>query len=160
MAHVPQLITDLALILFSAGVVTLLFKKLNQPVVLGYIIAGLLVSPNFSLFPTVGDTESIKIWAEIGVIFLLFSLGLEFSFKKLVKVGSSAAITGLFEVVSMLFTGYLVGQLLGWSKMDSLFLGGIISISSTTIIFRAFDELNLKSKKFAGSVIEIGRAHV
>ncbi len=155
MAHVPQLITDLALILFSAGVVTLLFKKLNQPVVLGYIIAGLLVSPNFSLFPTVGDTESIKIWAEIGVIFLLFSLGLEFSFKKLVKVGSSAAITGLFEVFAMLVTGYLVGQLLGWSKMDSLFLGGIISISSTTIIFRAFDELNLKSKKFAGSVIGV-----
>lgn len=155
MAHVPQLITDLALILFSAGVVTLLFKKLNQPVVLGYIIAGLLVSPHFALFPTVGDIESIKIWAEIGVIFLLFSLGLEFSFKKLVKVGSSAAITGLFEVFAMLVTGYLVGQLLGWSKMDSLFLGGIISISSTTIIFRAFDELNLKSKKFAGSVIGV-----
>lgn len=155
MSHVPHLITDLALILFSAGVVTLLFKKLNQPVVLGYIIAGLLVSPNFALFPTVTEIDSIKIWAEIGVIFLLFSLGLEFSFKKLVKVGSTAAITGLFEVTAMLATGFLVGQLLGWSKMDSIFLGGIIAISSTTIIFRAFDELGLKSKKFAGTVIGV-----
>jgi CPA2 family monovalent cation:H+ antiporter-2 len=155
MSHVPHLITDLALILFSAGVVTLLFKKLNQPVVLGYIIAGLLVSPNFALFPTVTEIDSIKIWAEIGVIFLLFSLGLEFSFKKLVKVGSTAAITGLFEVTAMLTTGFLVGQLLGWGKMDSIFLGGIIAISSTTIIFRAFDELGLKSKKFAGTVIGV-----
>ncbi len=155
MAHVPHLITDLALILFAAGVVSLLFKKLNQPVVLGYIIAGLLVSPNYSLFPTVTEVDSIKIWAEIGVIFLLFSLGLEFSFKKLVKVGSTAAITGLFEVTAMLITGYFAGQLLGWGKMDSIFLGGIIAISSTTIIFRAFDELGLKAKKFTGTVIGI-----
>lgn len=155
MSHVPHLITDLALILFSAGVVTLIFKKLNQPVVLGYIIAGLLVSPNFALFPTVTEIDSIKIWAEIGVIFLLFSLGLEFSFKKLVKVGSTAAITGLFEVTAMLITGFFVGQLLGWSKIDSIFLGGIIAISSTTIIFRAFDELGLKSKKFASTVIGV-----
>jgi CPA2 family monovalent cation:H+ antiporter-2 len=155
MAHVPHLITDLALILFSAGVVSLIFKKLNQPVVLGYIIAGLLVSPNFSLFPTVTEVDSIKIWAEIGVIFLLFSLGLEFSFKKLVKVGSTSAITGLFEVTAMLITGYFAGQFLGWGKMDSIFLGGIIAISSTTIIFRAFDELGLKAKKFTGTVIGI-----
>lgn len=155
MAHIPTLIMDLALILCSAGVVTLLFKKLNQPLVLGYIIAGLLVSPNFSLFPTVIEIESIKTWAEIGVIFLLFSLGLEFSFKKLVKVGSTAAITGLFEIAMMLNVGYFAGRMMGWSKMDSLFLGGIIAISSTTIIFRAFDELNLKSKKFAGIVIGV-----
>lgn len=155
MTHVPHLITDLALILFSAGIVTLLFKKLNQPVVLGYIIAGVLVSPNFKLFPTVTEIDSIKIWAEIGVIFLLFSLGLEFSFKKLVKVGSTAAVTGLFEITAMLITGYFAGQLLGWSKMDSIFLGGIIAISSTTIIFRAFDELNLKANKFAGVVIGV-----
>lgn len=155
MTHVPHLIIDLALILCSAGIVTLLFKKLNQPLVLGYIIAGLLVSPNFSLFPTVLEMESIKTWAEIGVIFLLFSLGLEFSFKKLVKVGSTAAITGLFEISLMLTVGYLTGQLMSWSKMDSIFLGGIIAISSTTIIFRAFDELNLKSKKFAGIVIGV-----
>jgi CPA2 family monovalent cation:H+ antiporter-2 len=155
MAHVPQLISDLALILCSAGVVTLLFKKLNQPLVLGYIIAGLLVGPNFNLFPTITELSSIQIWAEIGVIFLLFSLGLEFSFKKLVKVGSTSLITGLFEVTSMLVIGYFAGQLMGWGKMDSLFLGGIIAISSTTIIFRAFDELGLKTKKFAGIVIGV-----
>jgi monovalent cation:H+ antiporter-2, CPA2 family len=155
MAHVPHLITDLALILCSAGVVTLLFKRLNQPVVLGYIIAGLLVGPNFNLFPSVTEVGSIQIWAEIGVVFLLFSLGLEFSFKKLVKVGTTAIITGLFEITMMLVIGYYVGQVLGWGKMDSLFLGGIISISSTTIIFRAFDELNLKPKKFAGIVIGV-----
>ncbi len=155
MAHVPHLITDLALILCSAGIVTLVFKRLNQPVVLGYIIAGLLVGPNFNLFPTITEIDSIKIWAEIGVVFLLFSLGLEFSFKKLVKVGSTAFITGLFEISALLVTGYFVGKLLGWSQMDSLFLGGIIAISSTTIIFRAFDELNLKPKKFANIVIGI-----
>lgn len=155
MAHVPHLITDLALILCSAGVVTLLFKRLNQPVVLGYIIAGLLVGPNFNLFPSITEVASIQIWAEIGVVFLLFSLGLEFSFKKLVKVGSTAVITGLFEITAMLVIGYYAGQLLGWGKMDSLFLGGIIAISSTTIIFRAFDELNLKPKKFAGIVIGV-----
>jgi CPA2 family monovalent cation:H+ antiporter-2 len=155
MAHVPHLITDLALILCSAGIVTLLFKRLNQPVVLGYIIAGVLVGPNFNLFPTITELDSIKIWAEIGVIFLLFSLGLEFSFKKLVKVGSTAFITGFFEISAMLVTGYFIGKLLGWSQMDSIFLGGIIAISSTTIIFRAFDELNLKPKKFANIVIGI-----
>ncbi|MCU0423662.1 MAG: cation:proton antiporter [Bacteroidia bacterium] len=155
MAHLPHLITDLALILCSAGAASLLFKKINQPVVLGYILAGLLVGPNFSLFPTITDIESIKIWAEIGVIFLLFSLGLEFSFKKLVKVGSTAAVTGLFEITFMLLTGYLTGKLMGWNTMDSLFLGGVIAISSTTIIFRAFDELNLKAKKFAGLVIGV-----
>jgi CPA2 family monovalent cation:H+ antiporter-2 len=155
MAHVPHLITDLALILCSAGIVTLLFKRLNQPVVLGYIIAGLLVGPNFNLFPSITETASIQIWAEIGVVFLLFSLGLEFSFKKLVKVGSTAVITGLFEVTAMLVIGYSAGQLLGWGQMDSMFLGGIIAISSTTIIFRAFDELSLKPKKFAGIVIGI-----
>jgi len=155
MPHLPHLITDLALILCSAGVVTLIFKRLNQPVVLGYIIAGLLVGPNFSLFPTITEIDTIKIWAEIGVVFLLFSLGLEFSFKKLVRVGNTAAVTGLFEVTAMLVTGFFTGQLLGWNKIDSLFLGGIIAISSTTIIFRAFDELNLKSKKFAGIVIGV-----
>lgn len=155
MSHIPHLIADLALILCSASVVTLIFKRLNQPVVLGYILAGLLVSPHFNLFPSVTETDSIKIWAEMGVIFLLFSLGLEFSFKKLMKVGSTAIITGLFEIGAMLVVGYGVGQLMGWNKMNSIFLGGIISISSTTIIFRAFDELNLKPKKFAGLVIGI-----
>ncbi|NCT94536.1 MAG: sodium:proton antiporter [Chitinophagaceae bacterium] len=155
MTHLPVLIKDLALILGAAGVMTLLFKKLKQPVVLGYIIAGLLVGPNFKLFPTIGDMEGIKIWAEIGVVFLLFALGIEFSFKKLVKVGGSAAITGITELICMMLLGYSMGQILGWPRMDSLFLGGIIAISSTTIIFRAFDELGLKSKQFTGLVLGV-----
>jgi CPA2 family monovalent cation:H+ antiporter-2 len=155
MTHVPQLIIDLSLILTLAGIITIIFKKLKQPIVLGYILSGLLVGPNFSLFPTITDIKTIEIWAEIGVIFLLFNLGLEFSFKKLVKVGSTAAITGLFEVGLMLVTGFVAGQLLGWSKIDSLFLGGIISISSTTIIFRAFEELGLKTQQFTRVVFGI-----
>jgi CPA2 family monovalent cation:H+ antiporter-2 len=155
MAHVPQLIIDLALILGAAGVTTLVFRKLKQPLVLGYILAGLLVGPNFPIFPTIADQETIRIWAEIGVIFLLFGLGLEFSFKKLVKVGGSAAVTGLVEIGVMLVLGYLTGYWLGWSGMDSLFLGGIIAISSTTIIIRAFDELGLKTQQFAGLVFGI-----
>uniref|UniRef100_UPI003F6E5523 cation:proton antiporter n=1 Tax=Dyadobacter sp. TaxID=1914288 RepID=UPI003F6E5523 len=155
MTHVPQLIVDLSLILTMAGIITLIFKKLKQPIVLGYILAGLLVGPNFHLFPTITDIKTIEIWAEIGVIFLLFNLGLEFSFKKLVKVGNTAAITGLFEVSMMLITGFATGQLLGWSKTDSLFLGGIIAISSTTIIFRAFDELGIKTQKFTRVVLGI-----
>lgn len=155
MAHLPVLIKDLALILGAAGIITIFFKKLKQPVVLGYIIAGLLVGPNFKLFPTIGDVEGIKIWAEIGVVFLLFALGLEFSFKKLVKVGGSAAITGITELSFMMMLGYAMGQVLGWSNMDSMFLGGIIAISSTTIIFRAFDELGLKTKQFSSLVIGV-----
>lgn len=155
MAHLPILIKDLALILGAAAVITIFFKRIKQPVVLGYIIAGLLVGPNFKLFPTIGDVEGIKIWAEIGVVFLLFALGLEFSFKKLVKVGGSAAITGITELLLMMSLGYGMGQLLGWSVMDSMFLGGIIAISSTTIIFRAFNELGLKTRKFSGLVIGV-----
>ncbi len=152
MIHLAPLIRDLALILGAAGFTTLIFKKLKQPVVLGYIIAGILVGPHFSIFPTVSDLPNIQIWAEIGVIFLLFGLGLEFSFKKLTKVGGAASITAITEVLGMLGIGYVTGQLLGWSHMDSLFLGGILSISSTTIIIRAFDELGVKNQKFAGLV--------
>ena len=152
MIHLPHLITDLGLILGAAALVTLLFKKLKQPLVLGYLIAGFLVGPNFTLFPTVSEQENIQVWAEIGVIFLLFSLGLEFSFKKLLRVGAPASITAIVEVGVMVFVGYLTGRLLGWSKMDAIFLGGILSISSTTIIIRAFDELGVKGRKFAGLV--------
>ncbi|MFD2246567.1 cation:proton antiporter [Pontibacter ruber] len=155
MTHLPHLVMDLGLILGAAGIVTLIFKKLKQPLVLGYIIAGLLVGPNISLFPSIAETENIQIWAEIGVIFLLFSLGLEFSFKKLVKVGGPSSIMALVEVVVMLLLGYLAGKLLGWSTMDSIFLGGILSISSTTIIIRAFDELGVKSQRFAGLVFGV-----
>jgi len=152
MIHLPPLIFDLALILVAAAVVTLVFKKLKQPVVLGYIIAGFLVGPNFKMFPTIIDVEGIKTWAEIGVIFLLFGLGLEFSFKKLIKVGGTAVITGLTEITLTMIVGYSVGQLLGWNPIDSLFLGGILAIASTTIIIRAFDELGVKNQKFAGIV--------
>lgn len=155
MIHLQHLITDLALILVAAGITTLIFKKIRQPLVLGYILTGLLVGPHVSLLPTVSDPESIKIWAEIGVIFLLFSLGLEFSFKKLIKVGGSASITAVVEVVCMLAIGYFTGQALGWSAMDSIFLGGILSVSSTTIIIRAFEELGVKSQKFASLVFGI-----
>ncbi|MDB5021185.1 MAG: sodium/hydrogen exchanger [Pedobacter sp.] len=155
MIHLPVLITDLALILAAAGVTTLLFKKIKQPLVLGYILAGFLVGPHTRYLPTVTDEDSIHIWAEIGVIFLLFSLGLEFSFKKLVKVGGSASITAVVEVLFMLVTGYLAGAAMGWSSMDCIFLGGILSVSSTTIIIRAFEELGIKHKKFAGLVFGV-----
>jgi monovalent cation:H+ antiporter-2, CPA2 family len=155
MTHLPNLIIDLALILGAAAVITLIFKKLKQPLVLGYIIAGFIVGPYFTLFPTVREVANIRIWAEIGVIFLLFSLGLEFSFKKLIKVGGSASITAIIEVIVMVGAGYGAGQLLGWSTMDSLFLGGILSISSTTIIIRAFDELGMKTRQFAALVFGV-----
>lgn len=155
MAHLPNLIQDLGIILMTAAVVSLVFKRLKQPVVLGYLIAGFLLGPNFHFFPTVKDTASISIWAEIGVVFMLFGLGLEFSFKKLTKVGKSASITASFEILFMLATGYLAGQFLGWSKMDSLFLGGILSISSTTIIVRAFEELNMKGRSFVSLVFGV-----
>lgn len=132
----------------TAAVVSVLFKTLKQPVVLGYLIAGFLLGPNFNHFPSIRDMASVNIWAEIGVIFMLFGLGLEFSFKKLSKVGKSATITASMEIFCMLGLGYVVGQLFGWSRMDSLFLGGILSISSTTIIVRAFEELGLKGKNF------------
>ena len=152
MSHLPTLIADLALILISASIITLLFKWLKQPLVLGYIIAGLLAGPYINIFPTVGDIENINIWAEIGVIFLLFALGLEFSFKKLMNVGSTAFITAITEVISMLLIGYLVGQLLGWGTMNSIFLGGMLSMSSTTIIIKAFNDLELRNQRFTGIV--------
>jgi CPA2 family monovalent cation:H+ antiporter-2 len=155
MLHLPVLITDLGLILAAAGVTTLLFKKIRQPLVLGYILAGMLVGPHIHFFPTVTDNESVHIWAEIGVIFLLFSLGLEFSFKKLVKVGGSASITAIVEVFFMLLIGFVAGKLMGWGTMDCIFLGGILSVSSTTIIIRAFEELGVKHKKFAGLVFGV-----
>ncbi len=155
MLHLPDLIRDLGVILAAAAVVTLLCKFFRQQVVLGYLIAGFLVSRHVPYLPTVKDEASVKVWAEIGVIFLLFGLGLEFSFKKLAKVGRRASITGLFEVTFMLCLGFLLGRALGWSHMDSLFLGGILSISSTTIIVRAFSELNMKGRKFVSLVFGV-----
>lgn len=150
--HLYPLISDLGLILMTAAVAILLFKKIKQPLVLGYLIAGFLAGPHFTLFPSVKDVHNVEVWAEIGVIILLFSLGLEFSFKKLMKVGGTSSVTALVQIASMVFLGFWVGQWIGWSSMDSLFLGVILSISSTTIILRAFDELGVKGQKFAGIV--------
>lgn len=150
--HLQPLITDLGLILMTAGVAVLLFKKIKQPLVLGYLIAGFLAGSNFDFFPSITDHKSVEVWAEIGVIFLLFSLGLEFSFKKLMKVGGTASITAITQIVCMVFIGFSVGHWMGWNTMDSIFLGATLSISSTTIILRAFDELGVKGKKFAGIV--------
>ena len=151
--HLPNLISDLGLILVTAAIAVLLFRKLKQPLVLGYLVAGFLASSQFDFFPTVKDMDSVKVWAEIGVIFLLFSLGLEFSFKKLMKVGGTASITAITQIFGMVILGYFIGQLMDWGKMNSLFLGVILSISSTTIILKTFDELGVKTQKFAGNVI-------
>ena len=155
MGHLPKLIEDLALILIVAAFVVLIFRKIKQPLVLGYIIAGFLVSPNFKIFPSIVDSENIKTLAEIGVIFLLFSLGLEFSFKKLMNVGGSASVTAFIEIIFITVAGYFTAKLLGWSTMDSLFLGGMLASSSTTIIIRAFDELGVKTKNFAKTVFGV-----
>lgn len=155
MSHLPTIITDLAMILLVAGVTTILFKKINQPLVLGYIIAGFITGPNFSFFPTITDKVNVQSWSEIGVIFLLFALGLEFSFYKLKKVGSTAFVSTAVIICSMLFVGYGVGQLLGWSHMDSIFLGGMLSMSSTAIIIKAFDDLQLRAKSFTEVVFGV-----
>jgi len=154
-AHLPQIIQDLALILVVAAIVSLTFKKMKQPVVLGYLVAGMLVGPHQNWFPSVGDLEGINVWAEIGVIFLLFAIGLEFSFRKLMSVGASAGITATFQVCMMVLLGFVAGQAMGWNWMDSLFLGATISISSTTILVKTFDELGLKGRRFVSLVIGI-----
>lgn len=155
MSELPGLIKDLAIISIYGGLITLLFKWLKQPVVLGYILAGIFVGPYVDIMPTVADKENITILADIGVIFLLFSLGLEFSFKKIINVGKAAMITANANILFMLFLGYQVGLMLGWSTTDSLFLGGMISMSSTTIIIKAFEELNLKKQPFTDLVFGI-----
>ena len=146
--HIPVLISDLAVMLITAGLITILFKKIKQPLVLGYILAGFLISSYFPFFPTVVDTDSITTWSEIGIIFLMFHLGLEFNLHKLARVGSTALITAIVEVIGILAVGFLAGRLLGFGVMDSVFLGGMLSMSSTTIIIKAFDELQLRGKKF------------
>lgn len=155
MEHLPDLISDLALILIVAGVVTLLFKRLKQPLVLGYIVAGFLAGPHMPYTPSVADTSSIGTWSEIGVIFLMFTLGLEFSFKKIVKMGLKPVMAACMVMFCMISVGSGVGHLFGWSSMDSLFLGGMLAMSSTTIIYKAFDDLGLRSQKFAGEVLSV-----
>ena len=155
MGHLPKLIEDLALILMAGALVTILFKAIKQPLVLGYIIAGFLVGPYFKLTPTVADATNVKTLAEIGVIFLLFSLGLEFSFKKLMRVGGAASITAFVEIIFITLAGYFTGRMLGWGVMDSMFLGGMLASSSTTIIIKAFDDLGVKTKHFARIVFGV-----
>lgn len=155
MSELPALFSDLALILVTAGITTVLFKWMKQPLVLGYIIAGLLIGPYFPWFPVINDHESVEVWSEIGMVFLLFAIGLEFSFKKLKKQAGTVGITALTELVSMCIIGFLLGKVMGWSQMDSVFLGAMLSMSSTTIIAKAFDDLKMKSEKFTGSVIGV-----
>ena len=155
MSELAPLIADLALILVCAGTMALLFKKLKQPLVLGYIVAGFIASPHFSLTPNVIDTASIHVWSDIGVIFLLFALGLEFSFKKIMKVGGPAVIAALTIIFGMIFFGITVGSAFGWKRMDAIFLGGMIAMSSTAIIYKAFDDLGLRKKQFTGLVLSI-----
>ena len=149
------LIVDLTLITIYAAITTLIFKKLKQPTVLGYVLAGIFAGPYFDLVPTVTDKANLDLWADIGVIFLLFSLGLEFSFKKMMAVGKSAMITATLNIFLMLFVGYYVGMFLGWSTTDSFFLGSMISMSSTTIIIKAFDDLNIKKQKYTDLVFGV-----
>ncbi len=147
MSQLEPLIYDLALILASAGIISILFKFLKQPVVLGYIVVGFLAGPYFTLFPSVLDKHSIQVWAEIGIIFLLFSLGLEFSFKKLLKQGSTVAIAAIIFIAGMMTLGFCTGKFLGWEKMNCIFLGGMLSMSSTTIIVKAVGDLGLRKLK-------------
>ena len=155
MAEIPFLVKDLALILMVAGIVTIIFKKLKQPLVLGYIVAGFLVSPHMPYTMSVIDETDIKTWADIGVIFTLFSLGLDFSFKKIVKKGASPIIAPVVIVFFMMMLGISIGHGFGWSKMDCIFLGGMLAMSSTTIIYKAFDDMGLRQQKFAGMVMSV-----
>lgn len=155
MSELEPLIADLALIMIFAGVMTLLFKSLKQPIVLGYIVAGFLASPNMPYMPSITDGHSVHVWSDIGVIFLLFALGLEFSFKKILKMGAAPIIAAIAIIISMMYVGSLVGQLFGWSEMNSIFLGGMLAMSSTTIIFKAFDDMGLGKERFAGLVLSV-----
>ena len=155
MAEIPHLIQDLALILMVAGLVTLLFKKLRQPLVLGYIVAGFLVSPHMPYLMSVVDKADIQTWADIGVMFLLFSLGLDFSFKKILKMGMAPVIAALTIIFCMMALGTGVGTMFGWSRMNCLFLAGMLAMSSTTIIYKALDDLGLRQQRFAGLVMSV-----
>ncbi|WP_315349395.1 cation:proton antiporter [Prevotella melaninogenica] len=155
MSELPELVQDLALILVVAGFVTLLFKKLKQPLVLGYIVAGFLVSPHMSYTMSVVDKDDIQTWADIGVIFLLFSLGLDFSIKKILKMGASPIIAACTIIFSMMILGVIVGHSFGWKEMDCIFLGGMVAMSSTTIIYKAFSDMGLTQQGFASTVMSV-----
>lgn len=155
MSEVAPLISDLAFILVIAGIVTVVFKWLKQPVILGYIVAGIIAGPSITFLPTVTDSANIQTWADIGVIFLLFAMGLDFSFKKLMNVGMTAVIAAITVVCGMMFIGYTAGNAMGFSHMSSIFLGGMLSMSSTAIVFKAFSDMGLMQQKFTGIVLGI-----
>ena len=155
MSELPYLVKDLALILVVAGVVTIVFKKLKQPLVLGYVVAGFLVSPHMPYTMSVVDKADISTWGDIGVMFLLFSLGLDFSFKKILRMGISPVIATCSVVFCMMMLGIVAGHAFGWSRMDCIFLGGMLAMSSTTIIYKAFDDLGLRQQRFAGLVMSV-----
>lgn len=155
MAHLPELVSDLALILVVAGITTLIFKWLKQPLVLGYIVAGFLVSPQMPYTMSVMNRDNVQSWADIGVIFLLFALGLDFSFKKIVKMGVGPVISAFTIIFCMMLTGFAAGHLFGWGEMDCVFLGGMLAMSSTTIIYKAFDDMGLRQQQFAGMVMSV-----
>ena len=155
MEELPHLIIDLAYILIVAGAVTIIFKKLRQPLVLGYIVAGFLAGPHMTYTPSIMDSTSISDWSQIGVIFLMFTLGLEFSFKRIIKMGLQPIIAALLVMTCMISVGSEVGWLFGWSDMDRLFLGGMLAMSSTTIIYKAFDDLGLRLQNFASKVLSV-----
>ena len=155
MAELPELVKDLALILVVAGTVTLLFKRLKQPLVLGYIVAGFIVSPQMPYTMSVIDRADVQTWADIGVIFLLFSLGLDFSFKKILKMGAAPVIASLTIIFCMMLIGVTVGNSFGWSQMDCIFLSGMLAMSSTTIIYKAFDDMGLRQQHFASLVMSV-----
>lgn len=155
MNEIPVLVKDLALILIVAGVVTLVFKKLKQPLVLGYLVAGFLVSPKMPYIMSVVDDADIHTWADIGVMFTLFSLGLDFSFKKIIKMGAAPVIASMTIIFCMMTLGILMGHVFGWSRMNCIFLGGMMAMSSTTIIYKAFEDMGLRHQKFAGMVMSV-----
>lgn len=153
MEHLDSFILDLALILAASSIVTVIFKKIKQPVVLGYIVAGFLISPNFDWLPTVISSDNISLWADIGIVFLMFGIGLEFNLHKVAEVGGGAVITAVVVISAMVTLGYTAGQLMGWSTMDSVFLGCMISMSSTMIVIKAYEEMGMKRRRFATLVV-------
>ena len=155
MSELPSLVKDLALILVVAGIVTLVFKRLKQPLVLGYIVAGFLVSPHMPYLMSVMDKADIQTWADIGVIFLLFSLGLDFSVKKILRTGAAPVIAACTIIFCMMALGVIVGYSFGWKEMDCIFLGGMLAMSSTTIIYKAFSDMGLTQKGFASTVMSV-----
>ena len=155
MGHLPALINDLALILVLAGIVTLLFKRLKQPLILGYIIVGFIAGPHIAFTPSVADESNVSTWADIGVIFLMFTLGLEFSFKKILKMGSAPFIAACTIIFCMIGLGSICGHFFGWSRINSLFLGGMLAMSSTTVIYKALTDMGYMQHRFASSVMSV-----